>query len=83
MADDKLAKLELVCIEQQRTIDDMARKLNIVTTMLDDLVQVDRAHEAQTLLIKNGSGGTLELDEGDDGDGISSSTRHFCCFFCQ
>lgn len=78
MEDDRLTRLEARYGEHQRVIDELERKLNIVTTLLDDVIQVERAHEAQTLLLK----GDLELDEGGDGDddGRHRPKRFCCCF---
>jgi hypothetical protein len=78
MEEDKFTKLEARCGEQQRAIDELERKLSIVTTLLDDVIQVERAHEAQTLLLKNGV--SLELDEGDSDDEGGRRLKHFCCF---
>lgn len=62
--------------EQQLTIDELERKLIVVTTLLDDLKRADDEHSAQTLLIKDPN---WALDEDSDRCRHSSCSFFFCC----
>ncbi len=73
------AQLTQAYREQQRSIDELERKLNVMTTLLDDLKRADDEHNAQTLLIKDPN---WQLDE--ESDHFATIKRLcWCCFCCQ
>lgn len=63
-------------LEDQRRIDSVEKQVQNLHTVFNDLKTVEKEHESHLLM-------SLDLAEYDDEEsGVSSSIKHFCCFFC-
>lgn len=69
------ARLEERIEEQQRMIDNLSRRFDILNQVFDDLKNVEQEHESHTLLAK------MTVEEGCDDEelGMRRSKGSCCC----